>query len=130
MGETPEQAAVRECEEELGVAADRLRILGRLSPIYIFNSNFFVTPCVASISERPEWRPNPAEVNDLLEPTLVELLARHNHSEIDLKRRGHRFPTPCIRFQNHVIWGATCMILGEFLAVLESLDQPPSGHGV
>ena len=47
-GETAEQAALRECCEELGEAGPEVKMLGTLSPIYVFASNFVVTPHVGS----------------------------------------------------------------------------------
>ena len=71
--ETCERAAMRECEEELGVPASNLTLLGRLTPLFVYNSNYYVTPCVASLAARPELHPNAAEVADLLELPVGEL---------------------------------------------------------
>ena len=46
-GETAEHCALREYEEELGASGGELMMLGRLSPIYVYASNFWVAPCVA-----------------------------------------------------------------------------------
>ena len=61
-GETPEQTASREFEEELGCPAAEFAALGRLSPLFIYGTNFYVTPCVAVAAQRPQFCPNPAEV--------------------------------------------------------------------
>ena len=120
-GETVEETALRECEEELGVPVDEIRLLGRLTPLYIYHSNFLVTPCVGYLSERCELRPNPSEVRRLLEPSLDELWDPRHHGVFSQSRGGFPLPTPCIRFADQVIWGATSMVLAEFFAVLESL---------
>ena len=118
-GETVEQAAMRELAEELQVGTDDVKLLGLLSEIYVFASNFAVTPCVAVSPSRPAFLPNRAEVANLLEPTLVELLDPHRRGEHQIERRGIHFRAPHIEYQGHRIWGATSMILAEFLALVD-----------
>ncbi len=120
-GETIEQAAVREYHEELGDPGAELQILGRLSPIYVFASNFQVTPCIACLPERPQFDPNPAEVANLLEPDIVELLNPSNHGQHFIDRRRVRFNAPHIDFSEYKIWGATSVILSEFFKVIADL---------
>jgi 8-oxo-dGTP pyrophosphatase MutT (NUDIX family) len=121
-GESPEECAARELEEELGVRRDAVRFLGRLSPLYIFGSNFWVTPCVAVCEAAVAFRPNADEVAELLELPARRLLdpeARRSH---EIERKGVRFIAPHIEFAKHRIWGATSMMLGELAAALnESL---------
>jgi 8-oxo-dGTP pyrophosphatase MutT (NUDIX family) len=125
-GETIEETAVRECEEELGVPHHAIRLIGRLTPIYIYHSNFLVTPCLGYASEPCDLHPNPSEVQQLLNPSLEQLLDPRHHGLFPLLRAGVPLATPCIRFDEHVIWGATSMVLGEFFAILQSL--PRSSH--
>ncbi|HRX77634.1 MAG: CoA pyrophosphatase [Planctomycetaceae bacterium] len=117
-GETIEQAALRECCEELGEAGARVDVLGYLSPLYVFASNFQVTPCVAWSPTRPNFVPNAAEVANLLEPTIVELVDPQRRGEHLIDRRGVRFRVPHITYDEHHIWGATSVILAEFLQVV------------
>ena len=119
--ETIEQAALRECCEELGEAGDEVEILGSLSEVYVFASNFQVTPCVAWSPTRPRFEPNPAEVANLLEPSLVDLFDPALRSSHVFDRRGVRFRAPYIDFQNYKVWGATSVILAEFLQVVREL---------
>ena len=121
-GETYEEAAVRELHEELGVVPPDLRMLGRLSSIYVFASNFVVVPCLATTFSNPQFVPNPHEVANLLQPTLVELLNPDRHIFGTIERRGVVFDTPQIRVDEHLIWGATCMVLGELLALLDGIQ--------
>lgn len=117
-GETAEQAALRECCEELGDAGAEVRMLGRLSPIYVFASNFVVTPCVAWSPTRPRFEPNPHEVANLLEPSLVDLRNPECRGMHLIDRRGVRFRVPHIVCGQHEIWGATSVILAEFLHLI------------
>lgn len=116
--ESPEQAAQRECEEELGVPREHVGLCGRLTPTYIYASNFLVTPCVAVADERPVFRPNPQEVAHLVEPSLVALADRANHGRHEIRRRGLVFQTPHIEYQGRRIWGATAMMLAELMEVM------------
>jgi 8-oxo-dGTP pyrophosphatase MutT (NUDIX family) len=118
-GETAEEAACRECDEELGLVATRFMPLGRLSPVYVYGSNFLITPCVAASQSRPDFRPNPVEVAGLVELPLTALLDPGNHGEHWIRRRGVRYRAPHLRWQGHRIWGATRLILAELAARLD-----------
>ncbi len=120
-GESIEAAACRELHEELGIDGQGLCVMGRLSPVYVFGSNFLVTPCVAAMTSPPEFRPCANEVVDLLTPSLDELCDPQSRGAIKIERRGVGFKAPCIRHDQHCIWGATNMMLAEFLAVLQSV---------
>jgi 8-oxo-dGTP pyrophosphatase MutT (NUDIX family) len=118
-GETDREAALRELEEELGLAPATVHLLGQLSPIYLFVSNFQVTPWVAYRSERPVVRPSHIEVAEVLEVPLAALIDLNCHGRETIRRCGLAFSAPCIRWQGHRIWGGTAMILGELTAVLD-----------
>ena len=120
-GESIEAAACRELHEELGIDGRDLRILGRLSQVYVFGSNFVVTPCVAAANAAPEFRPCPDEVAGLLTPSLDALRDPRQTGSVKIVRRGVGFLAPCIRHDQHCIWGATNMMLAEFLAILENV---------
>ena len=118
VGESVEEAALRELSEELQVPETGIALLGRLSTIYVFASNFVVTPCVATTSSRPPFRPQPSEVANLLEPTLVHLLAPDHRGWHSIERAGICFRAPHIEYHGHRIWGATSMILAELFALV------------
>jgi len=117
-GESVEAAARRELNEELGTDSHGLTVLGRLSTVYVFGSNFLVTPCVAAVTAAPKFQPSANEVAELLTPSLNELCDPKSIGTVKIDRRGVRFMAPCIRHHHHCIWGATNMMLAEFLAVL------------
>ena len=73
-GENAADAAIREFHEELGADGVAIRRLGRLSPLYVQASNFRVEPWVGAAAERPDWRVNAAEVEQLIEARLDDLL--------------------------------------------------------
>jgi 8-oxo-dGTP pyrophosphatase MutT (NUDIX family) len=115
-GESSRDAAVREYVEETGADADGLQILGQLSPLYLFASNFQITPWVAATDRVPAWSPNVGEVDHLLEIPLSHLADPHTSDHLERRQRGLAFRAPCYVWQNQRIWGATSMILAELVA--------------
>ena len=120
--ETPEQAAVRELGEELGVVPPDLEMVGRLSPIHVYASNFHVIPCVATTGSRPKFIPNAAEVANLVEPSLVDLFNNSRVGSRAMRRRGIEFLAPDITIGGESIWGATRMILAELYVLLQGFE--------
>ncbi len=121
--ESGEQAALRETEEELGVGSAELQIIGRLSPLYLFVTDFAVRPFVAIAPRRPDFAPCSREVAEVLEVPLSHLLDP-GHRGIEVRRhRRLEFSAPHIAWQQHRIWGATSMMLGELLWLIEELAR-------
>jgi 8-oxo-dGTP pyrophosphatase MutT (NUDIX family) len=121
-GESSELAALRELNEELGVDSQSIELLGELSPIYLFRSNYSITPWLAVTRSRPNWQPNPAEVAELVELPLAVLLDPRTSVVEVWRDQGIEFQVPALRYQGHVIWGATAMILAELAAI--ALEPP------
>ena len=117
-GETNRLAALRELDEEMGIASGDVQFLGRLSAVYLFVSNYQVTPWVAFMQHQPAIRPNRLEVAEVLEMPLTALVDRKNRGRDEVQRRGFTMTVPRIAWQGHGIWGGTAMILGELIAVL------------
>lgn len=120
-GETEWQAALRELEEELGVPAAGIEPLGRLSPLYVFVSNNYVTPWVATINRAPAFLMNAAEVAEVLEMPLADLFDPAKADFFWRDREGVRQHVPYFALGSHRIWGATAMILAELAAVADPL---------
>jgi 8-oxo-dGTP pyrophosphatase MutT (NUDIX family) len=120
-GEDSQEAALRELEEELGVPPREIRLLGKLSPLYLFVSNFWVQPWVAVVDHRPEWQPDRHEVAELLEVPLEHLLDPANRGTHQRDHRGLQFSVPHINFENHYVWGATSMMLNELTSLVEGI---------
>jgi 8-oxo-dGTP pyrophosphatase MutT (NUDIX family) len=110
--------AVREAEEETGVAADELEILGPLTPLYITPSNNVIHPFVGYARRRPTFDPDPAEVAELLEVPLALLLDPATRREEDWIWRGAELHVPFYAVGEHKVWGATAIVLAEFLALV------------
>jgi len=118
-GEDLVQTALRETSEELGVRMDSLRLLGILTPLYIPPSDTCIHPVVASLTERPEFVPAPEEVEEVIEVPLAHLRDPLNLHEEVWTIRGIPIRVPFYLYKGNKIWGATAMVLAEFLEILE-----------
>jgi 8-oxo-dGTP pyrophosphatase MutT (NUDIX family) len=117
-GEPLLTTALREAEEEIGLAPAEVDVVGALPPIGTFVTSYKVHPFVGLIGERLNFEPNPAEVETVLAFTLESL--RESFQMRRLVRRGIPFRTPTYLVDDHLIWGATARILGELLERLDS----------
>ena len=117
-GEAPYETALRELNEELGVATDGIEVLGALRPIYVFNSNFWLKALVAIADQRPELHLNPLEAAELIEIPVAALLDPAIRGTHRIERKGLVFNAPHYQIGPHRIWGATSLILAQFAALL------------
>ncbi|MEK6247891.1 MAG: hypothetical protein N2C12_06905, partial [Planctomycetales bacterium] len=108
---------------ELGVCSHEVELLGQLSDLYVFASNFLVTPWVAVTAAPPRWVPEAAEVAEVLEIPVDHLADPANFMFTLREISGVAFRSPYFGFQRHEIWGATCLILSEFIAVVQDLKH-------
>lgn len=113
------ETALRETQEELGIPLDGVEILGSLTPLYIPPSHNCVYPFVAYIPWRPPFRPDPLEVAELLEVPLATLLDPTIRQEDRVERDRMEIVIPYYAIGGYKIWGATAIILAEFLALLK-----------
>lgn len=117
-GETFEQAALREAHEEIALAPESVRVLGALTPLDILVSGFRLHPVVGVTTARPHLAAADGEVADILEIPIDELIAPENFAFNQRERDGVALVVPAFQVQGHEIWGATAMILAEFLTLL------------
>lgn len=119
-GETFEEAALREAHEEVALPRDTVRVLGALTPLDIPVSGFRLHPIVAVSRTRPALTPHDGEVARILEVSVDELLNPAHFVTAERERAGFGLTSvPSFRVSGVEIWGATAMVLAEFLAVLD-----------
>jgi len=116
--ESLRQAAIREAQEEIGVEQSSVEVLGQLTSLYVPPSNFRVQPFVGYTPCRPDFQLEEKEVAELIEAPLETLLDPASAHEEDWDIRGESRRIPFYRFGLHKVWGATAMILAEFVAML------------
>ena len=115
--ESAVQTALRETEEEIGLAADRVEILGSLSE-YLTVTGYRVTPVVGLVRTPLELRPDDFEVAEIFEVPLAFLLDPSNHqrnSVVHLGRQRHYYALP---YEHYYIWGATAGMVMNFYSFL------------
>lgn len=120
--ETVAQTALREFEEELGAATGGLIVVGQLSPVYVFVSGFQVTPLIAVSNAPLAFEPNPHEVAAVVELALAELCNPSCRGRHPIERGGLNFSVPHFSIAGQRIWGATSLILAEFVELIAVAD--------
>jgi 8-oxo-dGTP pyrophosphatase MutT (NUDIX family) len=116
---TPERTALREAEEEVGIPAQRIEILGRL-PEYRTSTGYAVTPVVGWAEPPLAYRPDPREVADVFEVPLAFLLDAGNHRYEQAFYRGRMRNYWAMPYGERFIWGATAGMLVTFQRILLS----------
>lgn len=126
--ETMAQTALRETEEEIGMPAQEIEILGGLTPIYIPPSDFQVYPFVGWVTkgERPLFSPEPAEVAEIIEAPLDPLLQPGMRVEEWWDLGGQRLLVPYFAVGEHKVWGGTAIMLSEFVERLRAVTDHQS----
>ncbi len=109
-GETAQEAALREANEELGIREQDVRIIGT-TDIYRTGSGYEITPVLGILPSEIEIRPNPTEVAQWFEAPADFILNPANQAQktIEWEGRNHRFVE--IQWQEHCIWGVTGAII-------------------
>jgi 8-oxo-dGTP pyrophosphatase MutT (NUDIX family) len=117
--------ALREAQEEIGLPADAVEILGALQPTPTIATGYAVYPFVGMIEPGRTWTLSAREVAEVLELSLRELLAGYGRRR--LVRRGLPIRTDTYLVRDQLIWGATARILADLLdrvGPLLSEDDP------
>jgi 8-oxo-dGTP pyrophosphatase MutT (NUDIX family) len=120
--ESFETAALREASEEVGVIPAAVRVLGRLTPVHIPVSGYLLHPIVGIVDRRPSFRPAEWEVARLLEvpvgsfddPGIVQSQRQTRQRDGETVE----VEVPYFAIGGETVWGATAMILAEFLAMV------------
>lgn len=128
---SPEAAALREAQEEIGLDPKAVRILGRFDDFPTYVTGYVVSPVVGWIDEEPDLLPNPGEVAEILHVPISHLID-------DIRREpgftcdGRTYPTEAWVWHGHIIWGVTARVVRVFLEHLAEagLAPGPSGDGL
>jgi 8-oxo-dGTP pyrophosphatase MutT (NUDIX family) len=112
--------ALRETMEEIGVSPETVHVIGQLSPLYTPPSNFCIFPFVASTTSRPTFHLDPYEVAELVETPLSLFFNPTVYKEEDwIFSQDGRRRVPFFDVFGHKVWGATAMMLSEFITLLQ-----------
>ncbi len=114
------RTALREAQEEVGIKAIDVKVIGQLTEIFIPPSNFFVLPIIGYINYHPIFYPDAREVDIVYEINLNEITDEKNQEIRKVEIRGGlQLETPCFIIQEKVVWGATAMMLAELNEILK-----------
>lgn len=117
-----EQTALRETEEEIGIDQNTVKVIGKLSSLYIPVSNFEVIPVVGYIDYEPIFKLNYSEVECLYFLDIKEFInLKTTYEKVNVRET--IFDAPFLMFKETKIWGATSMMLNEFKEVLKDFQQ-------
>lgn len=112
-----EDTALREAHEETGLNTSKVKIIGKLTPLHIPASNIDAHPFVGAVMSRPDFKPDPNEVQYLIELNLNDLLNPGSQKKKNMIVTGDIIEVPYYDAGKDFIWGATAMILCEFLDI-------------
>ena len=113
--------ALREAWEEVGVLPQQVKLIGRMSNLFIPTSNFLVSPILGYSEEMPDFVPEEKEVSRIIE-TAVSMLYEPTIRKKKILEFSNNFrlDTPYFEVDKEMVWGATAMIISELLQILEN----------
>ena len=112
------RTALRETQEEVGIRVSDVEVLGLLTELFIPPSNFYVQPVVGVLPYRPDFYPDPREVEAVVEVELTTLLDETIVGDSQVEVRGTLVDAPYYQIQDYRVWGATAMMISELLMVM------------
>lgn len=113
-GETLEDAAMREAEEEVGIPAHRVELIGRLDDV-VTHSGFLVAPFVGVIHEPVDYVMQESEVVEIFEVPIDALLQPGKPEVRYVPFRKRQYPAYFYPHEGREIWGLTGRMLKAFL---------------
>lgn len=118
------ETALREAEEEIGIEAKKVILLGKLSPLYIPPSHFKVFPYVGYYPEKPDFKADGTETTEIIEISLNDFCNPEFQTEKGVTtRNGTKVIVPCFYLKGRIVWGATAMVLSELLHLLKQIKN-------
>lgn len=114
--------ALRETQEEVGIHPDKIEILKPFTELYIPPSNFMVHPFLGISKEELVFVPEPSEVAEIIELPLSIFLSDAIVVDTNLSTSyADNISIPAFKIENHIVWGATAMMLSELKEVLKEV---------
>ena len=121
-GETAIETALRETEEEIGVKAQQIKVIGELSQFFVMPSNFMVIPVVGFVEQHPVYQAQQSEVVRIIEGDISHLIRPDaiRTKEI-LAAKMYPMLAPHFEIEGEVVWGATAMMLNELRVIIREI---------
>ncbi|MFC2040925.1 NUDIX hydrolase [Chloroflexota bacterium] len=123
--ETLFDTALRETTEEIGLPAEKVKLLGELDDFPTSTSNYIISPFVAAIQRPYPLKIDPIEVEEIIEIPISALLDKDCLSQETEIIDGQEVTAYFYNYQGKVVWGATARILAQFLDIwTEAMNNP------
>ena len=116
---SPIATALRETQEEVGLAREHIEVLGHL-PDYLTGTGYQVTPVVGLVTPPFELRADPSEVAEIFEVPLAFLMDGLNHQRLSVELPGGRRSFYAMPYERFYIWGATAGMLRNLFHLLRA----------
>lgn len=118
--------ALRETKEEIGISPTNIQVIGTLTPLYIPVSNHYVQPVVGVLNSEPVFRRNEKEVQEIFNINIESLMDPKCMIQNEyIHENSRRIKAPFYRYKKLKIWGATAMILAEYIELHEQIVANP-----
>jgi len=121
-----EMTALREAREEIGIDTSNIRILGKLSDLYVEVSRFSIQPFLAWADRRPDFLVNSVEVEELILFPLSDFVTNETIFETELDTVTGPLQIKYYPHNGEIIWGATAMIISELIEILKKQGSAQS----
>ncbi|MDG2227052.1 MAG: CoA pyrophosphatase [Flavobacteriales bacterium] len=127
--ESLKETALRETFEEIGVAPDKIQVLGEITQIYIPPSNFLVSPFIGFVDYEPVFTREVKEVEEIIEVKISDLTDDSNikQKKIKVGKQAEKqvlIDVPYFELNYEIVWGATATILSEVRQMLINTIKP------
>ncbi len=107
--------ALREANEEIGLLAETVQVVGELTDLFVPVSNFIIQPVISVCKQPVDFQPDPREVEEIFLCDLEELVLQQEPSaRTEVSTGKGKLEVPFFEVGGKVVWGATAIILGEF----------------
>jgi 8-oxo-dGTP pyrophosphatase MutT (NUDIX family) len=113
--------SIRECYEEIGVKLSEKNLLGELTPVFVSVSGFIIYPFIFYYLSEPEILIEQKEVKHIIRFPIYKLLDSNIRCVKKMKITGQEMDIPCFQILDETVWGATGMILNEFIEILRNV---------
>ncbi len=113
-----ESCALRETQEEIGIAADEITVIGSLTKLYVYASNNLVSPYVGYISQSMKYEIQPSEVEKVITAPMSYFDNKDLIKSTSFSVRGHKLEeVPYYDLYGETLWGATAMMMSELIHI-------------
>jgi len=117
------QTAIRETEEEIGVEQKKIKLIKKMSELYVPPSNFLISPFMGFLDFQPKFVPQKDEVAEIIEVSLHYFLSlKTTFSDIKTSY-GNYINVPLYEIRGKIVWGATAMILSELKDIFAEIQS-------